>query len=678
MHHTYRPEIDGLRTVAVVPVVLFHAGVGALSGGYVGVDIFFVISGFLITRILLSNLESGFDLWDFYKRRIRRILPALLAVLLFATIAGIVILTPSALAEYGKSMIGVSLFGSNFFFWKSVDYFSSQAHVQPLLHTWSLAVEEQYYIFYPLLLFVLHRWRVPLVPVLAILGLMSFLAAAVLVSSMPGAVFYLLPFRAWELTLGGLVAVIPALASRSLVARMVAPLGLVLIALPFFLYTPETTFPGLAAAPPVVGTALIIWAGDRPGTWLFRILASRPFVAVGQASYSFYLWHFPLFAYASYLLDRPLDALTGSVLSVVALAAAFASLRWIETPVRRSNSAASVFVPLGLLVAALGIGAALAASAGWPQRLPAEARLLADAPGDKFRHPYHCMSVNQTIVAPEQACRLGAPGMEPRVLLWGDSHAMVTATAMNAAARRTNSAFLFAATADCPPGLGFSVSERSEPGLTRMPSYRFCADYNRRMYELAIHDDQIDTVVISARWSNWRIGEPGNRVEAPADIRLEDETGIATSVEGNRAIFERGFLALVRALTGSGKTVYLVGPIPEPPFDVPQSLYVARWGLAEVPEALRVDDFRRRHAVAFQILAEAARIPGAQLIEPHVSLCSPSSCPIADTDGSPTYFDHNHLSVRAARNLSPLFVPVFRVRDDQAVDARPVAAQTVR
>lgn len=556
-HHTYRPEIDGLRTVAVVPVVLFHAGVSVFSGGYVGVDIFFVISGFLITRILLASLESGFDLWDFYQRRIRRILPALLVVLLIATIAGIIILTPSALAEYGKSMVGVSLFGSNFFFWKSVDYFSSQAHVQPLLHTWSLAVEEQYYIFYPLLLYAVHRWRLPLVPILAVLGAVSFLAAAILVSSTPGAVFYLLPFRAWELTLGGLVAVVPALAGRSLAARLAAPVGLAMIVLPFFLYTPQTTFPGLAAAPPVVGTALIIWAGERPGSWSYRILASRPFVAIGQASYSFYLWHFPLFAYASYLLNRPLDAATGCMLALVALVAAFASLRWIETPVRRSKSVASVYGPLALLVGALGVGGAVAASGGWPQRLPEEARVLANAPSDKLRHPYHCMSVNQTIVAPEQACRIGAPEAQPRVLLWGDSHAMVTATAMATAARQSDSAFLFAASADCPPGIGFGISDRFQSGLTSAPSYRFCREYNRRMHDLATADPQIRTVV-----------------------------------------------------------------------------------------------------------AEAAQIPGVQLIEPHEALCPRGACPIADTTGSPTYFDHNHLSVRAARELSPLFTQVFAPQSD--------------
>lgn len=644
----YRADLDGLRAVAVVPVVLFHAGLPLFSGGYVGVDIFFVISGYLITGILLASIKANtFSIGHFYERRVKRIFPALVMVLAASSAAAWLLLTPERLIEFGESVAATSVFGSNFYFWKSVDYFSTKAHVQPLLHTWSLAVEEQFYIFYPLLLYVVTRLRLPLHYILLACGAVSLVLAAVLLYLMPGAVFYLLPFRAWELIVGALIAAgVPSRPRSAGTASSAAVLGMAMMILPMLLYEPGTAFPGLAAVPPVIGAGLMIWSGTSP---VHRLISTAPFVVIGKASYSFYLWHFPLFAFASYLLNRPLDPVTGSALSIVALLCALASLRWIETPVRRSQSRAAWVIALALIAVAGIAGLLLARSDGFSERLPHDARAVIEVAADKDRHPISCMSNGDVLV--REPCLLGTAGKAPAALLWGDSHAMVTATAMDVAAKRADKSFLFLATADCPPGLGFEISPEYEPGLSTTPSYRSCGDYNRRMLELA---KDVPVVVIAARWSNWRIGEPGNPVESSVDLRLSDESGPAVSRADNARIFENGFRRLIAALRD--KDVYVVGPVPEPSFDVPQTLFVARYGLISPPTSISLVEYEHRHRKAIAILRRVAN--GTTLIWPHSKLCRSGECPLA-TDGRPAYFDHNHLSVEAAAATAELYARVF-------------------
>lgn len=644
----YRADIDGLRAVAVVPVVLFHAGLPLFSGGYIGVDIFFVISGYLITGILLTAIRTDtLSIAHFYERRVKRIFPALFLVLAASSATAWFFLSPERLIDFGESMTATSVFGSNFYFWKSVDYFSTNAHVLPLLHTWSLAVEEQFYIFYPLLLYVIVRLRLPLFWILLAGGVVSLVASALLLNVMPGAVFYLLPFRAWELIIGGLIATgVPSPPRNARTALAAAILGMTMMILPMMLYGVETAFPGFAAAPPAIGAGLVIWSGASP---VHRLLSTVPFVVVGKASYSFYLWHFPLFAFASYLLNRPLDPVVGSALSILALLLALATLRWVEDPVRRARSRAAWAIPLALVAGAGIAGILMARSDGFPERLTPEAQALVSVAADKHLHPIACMSNGNVIVS--QPCLLGTPGKAPTALLWGDSHAMVSATAMDAAAKRAGKSFLFLATADCPPGLGFEISPGHEPGLSTTPSYRSCGEYNRRMLDLA---KEVPVVVISSRWSNWRIGEPGNPVESPVDLRLVDESGPAVSLEDNARIFEAGFRRLIAALRD--KKIYLVGPLPEPAFDVPQTLFVSRYGLVSPPASISITEYEHRHSKALDILGRVAN--ETDLIWPHRTLCRNGECLLA-IDGRPAYFDHNHLSVEAALMTAEVYAPIF-------------------
>ena len=313
---SYRPDIDGLRALAVVPVVLFHAGLSVFQGGYVGVDIFFVISGFLITRILAASMrEDRYSILDFYERRARRIFPALAVMVLASLAFGWFVLTPEEYAKIGKTAVSIGAFVSNFHFWRSVGYFERETNFHPLLHTWSLAVEEQFYIFFPILLYFLHKRHRRLIAALAGIFFLSFASSVALVEFKPRVAFYLLPPRAWELMAGSLIAL--GVSDRFWSPRAAAAaalLGLALIAGAIFFYTPAMPFPGFAAMPPVLGACLIIWArGQGAG----RLLAIRPMVWIGLLSYSLYLWHLPIFEFAKYLLGGQLPPAIGLSLSLV-------------------------------------------------------------------------------------------------------------------------------------------------------------------------------------------------------------------------------------------------------------------------------------------------------------------------------------------------------------------------
>lgn len=285
---TYRADIDGLRALAVVPVVAFHAGLPAVGGGYVGVDIFFVISGYLITSIITSEIDAGhFSLATFYQRRVRRIFPALITVLIFCSIAGYLLMTPDDYKMLGQSAVATTLFVSNIFFWRQTNYFDAPVSENPLLHTWSLAIEEQFYLFYPLLLMLVARyWPNLRKPIIVILCLLSFVLGLWLLALKPSATFYLGPTRFWELLVGGLVAIslIPTSANKK-TNLLVASFGLAMIGYAVFYYTAVTRFPGAAALLPVLGAAALIWSGSGEATAVHRLLGARPVVALGKASY---------------------------------------------------------------------------------------------------------------------------------------------------------------------------------------------------------------------------------------------------------------------------------------------------------------------------------------------------------------------------------------------------------
>jgi len=343
----YRPEIDGLRALAIVPVILFHSGFNLISGGYAGVDIFFVISGYLITQILLNDIHCGkFSIINFYERRARRILPALFFVLISTIPFAWLLLPAGELVAYSKSITAVSLFVSNFFFWLDGGYFEVSSDLKPLLHTWSLAVEEQFYIFFPI--FLIFLWRLGkkfILPVIFITAIIGLVLAQIFTQTNPTASFFLLPSRAWELAMGALAAI--ALFNKSASGEntfsslgpkfneLLSAIGLVFIIVSLFLLNNQTPHPGLYTLLPTVGAALVILFAN--GQTLTGAMLSKPlFVGIGLISFSAYLWHQPVLVFSRFLHVSANPACT---ISLIILIFSLSILTWkfVEQPFRRKD-----------------------------------------------------------------------------------------------------------------------------------------------------------------------------------------------------------------------------------------------------------------------------------------------------------------------------------------------------
>ncbi len=492
--------MDGLRAVAIVPVLLFHAGVAWISGGFVGVDVFFVISGYLITSLIVAEKETGrFSLVGFYERRARRILPALFLVMLACVIPAWFWMTPQALQAFGESLVAVSAFANNILLALTSGYFDPSVEEKPLLHTWTLAVEEQYYVFFPLLLMLCwrlgRRWIIALA---AAAALLSLAYAEWGWRHRPESSFYLVQFRAWELLLGVLVAftrqnVVAALRGSPLLANAIGALGLGLIAIAVFGFDENTPFPSVYALVPTVGTVLVLYAA-APGNLAGKLLGSTAFVGIGLISYSLYLWHQPLLAYARLTSDE--EPPQWLLLSLIALTFLLSWLGWrfVETPVRdrRRFSRTAVFsMALFGSLTFIGLGLAAHFSHGFVWRMSPRyvSELQAFHDESESRRKWlksTCFFSEQALrevpaLAADWGCR--TQPQRARVLVVGDSHAADKAMAL-----RLN---------------GIVVDEMTGPDCSLAPSaMRYMC---RERFDAVLDNDiqrNYDLVILAHRWKN--------------------------------------------------------------------------------------------------------------------------------------------------------------------------------
>jgi len=428
----YRPDIDGLRAVAVLAVLVFHFG-GGLSGGFVGVDVFFVISGFLITGILAREVEQGtFSLQRFWTRRLRRIAPASLVVTVVTLLAGLFILMPGDLVPLAKATIAQQTMLTNVYEWRNIGYFDTH-RPRPLLHMWSLAVEEQFYLLYPLLFARLPLRRRGLVRVILWGAMGASLALSVYATSYRAGMagFFLLPFRAWELLLGGLAALeSPRRPLGAVRANLLAALGIALIAVPCFGYSEKIPFPGLAALPPCLGACYLIFSGTHDRTLVGRVLSSPLAVAIGLISYSLYLWHWPLHVYAIYGSWGRMSPGVTALLYVASFALAWMSWRWIETPFRHGMRSIGFSEALRIVVASavvlVVVAVAIERGGGLPDRFPRRAAAyLRPTATDVHDNRFQAMEADRS---PDLLVRAfdGTAAADSAIdcLVWGDSQAV--------------------------------------------------------------------------------------------------------------------------------------------------------------------------------------------------------------------------------------------------------------
>ena len=613
----YRPDIQGLRALAILPVVLYHADHRLVPGGFAGVDIFFVISGYLITGIVVGEINEGrYSLISFYRRRILRLFPALTVMLAATFLVGLLLLSPEGLRLLGSSIVATVGFASNLEFLRRSSYFGPNASFDPLLHTWSLAVEEQFYIFFPPLLAALMAVRRALVvPILTAAAAMSLVLCVWLLSTgRPSAAFYLAPARAYELLIGALLAcgALPAIRSPRL--RNAASLaGLSLIAGSMIVLDRSTVFPGLAALPPCLGAALVIHAGRATETVGGRLISGAPLVLVGSLSYSLYLWHWPMLVYARHWQLGELSAGVAAATVVASFACAYLSWRFIEQPVLASSLSTGTVFRFGAAAMSAGVaaGAALFLTKGLPARFSPEAATLFASKEDFSKRGRKCHNDTGRVVRYEELCSFGAPGATPDAIVWADSHGVELAEALGEKMARHGRSLLVSTTSACPPAPGFETK--------RVPR---CAALNAVMFDRIRGDPRIKVVLMAANYSGY-----ANSVEVAEKL--------------GRAAEE---------LERSGKRVIVMEQLPLFSYDVPTALgLIEKRGLDLGSLKVPKEDYDRDTAATVELLRALRDRTGVQLLDPSAALCAEAECRSFERAAGVLYHNRDHLSLSGAR-----------------------------
>lgn len=616
----YRPEIDGLRAVAVLSVLFFHAKLPVFSGGFLGVDVFFVISGYLIGSILLSDLaRDTFSFRTFYERRARRILPALYAVIFCSLIAAWVLMTPVNATAFYKSALAAVASVSNIFFLLQADYFDSSADLKPLLHTWSLGVEEQFYIVFPVLLFLVWRYMRAYLGWVLLAGFAGSLAVAevLLLTNHPKANFYLLPSRGWELLAGAYLAYLESKGLsriREKYAAAASLAGLAMILLSFVLMTEKTPHPGLLTLFPVAGTALVIYFGRASGI-VKTILSHRVPVLLGLMSYSVYLWHYPLFAFSRFYMPGPLSAPLYGGLILCSLGIGYLSYCYIEAPFRNRGriSARPVWVFSGAGAGVLAaVCAVIVAKDAFPARFAAEFRpaIAAQTSRSEERLLVGGAPCNQREA--QDACVIGDTTRPPAWVVIGDSHAGTIGMSMDGALKQHKTSALFYAQNGCSYLIGaqFDDDRRSR-----------CAPYIAEV-EKRLRGDDLRKIVIMNRYQT---------------VHKAQEK-------------EAAYRQIVEDLLARGKEVYLVYPTPEYPFNVPDQIFKTQLRGDDTLVTSSYAEYLEKNKgiiAAYDSLGERKSL---RRIYPAKILCNtdlPGRC-VTEIDGKVMYADDNHLSVEGA------------------------------
>jgi peptidoglycan/LPS O-acetylase OafA/YrhL len=603
---SYRPDIDGLRALAILPILLLHCGVTRLRGGFVGVDIFFVISGYLITAIMIRDIAAErFSIVRFYRHRIVRILPALLVMMTITLAIGCVLLLPNQIRDLGRSAAATSAFGSNIYFYLTSDYFAAASDAKPLVHTWSLAVEEQFYLLYPLLLWALRGVsRRYLITVIAVLAVLSFAIGGWMALHLPSAGFFLLPARIWELSVGALVALgaVPAITSARL--RAVLCLGAVgVIAASCVVISGGWPFPVPFALPPAIAAAVLIAYGrDGPSA---RLLSAAPLRSVGLISYSAYLWHRPIIAF--YQSRHGSTVVPAETLLLLALSLGVAALSYalVEKPASRRWRNGSGLVPHGiaavLLVAMATAGLTIAAQADRIRPLPPRLALAAsyigwDATlaGKRQFDTDRCFSIPTGSPFDPACLRLSAT--RPNVVMIGDSHAAHFSQALHTMLPQAN--IVQATAAGCRP-------------LLHGKGLASCRGVMDRVFG-TIDFARVDTVILSALWLDF---------EQPA------------------------LLDTIRWLRARGGHVLVIGPSVE--YDAELPILIVRGAEEGMP---RLADRHRiaGRAALDRAMAMPVRDAGADYASALEPECRGGRCRLTTTDGTPLHFDHSHFTPAGA------------------------------
>ncbi|MBL8510609.1 MAG: acyltransferase [Betaproteobacteria bacterium] len=651
----YRREIDGLRALAVIPVILFHAGFQSWGGGFVGVDVFFVISGYLITSIILAEKQAGtFTLANFYERRARRILPALFLVLFACLPFAWLWLLPLDMKSFSQSLIAVAGFASNILFWRTSGYFETAAELKPLLHTWSLAIEEQYYLLFPL--FLLATWRLGkrwVISILVIVSILSLCAAQWAALSKPAAAFFLLPTRAWELSIGAFVAFyLPHRGNDKshTFHQLYSLIGVLLIVYSVFQFDKQTPFPSLYALLPTIGTALIILF-TSPQTLVGQLLGSKPMVGIGLISYSAYLWHQPLLAFARH---TTVDAPSKGVLSALVMATlmlAYLSWKFVETPFRNrrrfSRTQILCFSALASIIV-ISIGLVGHLTNGYVFRTYDHAIQHIEKARNETGKNSACWNLIANSQSLSSACELGKTGSEKSFALVGDSHAGALVEALHAASLTAQlSGFDFTYNSCLPLSGGMAAKQDSTQAT--------CNAIREEFFKQLAANKNPKTLILLARWTIWIEQERFNNHEHG----IESGTRAVWNAPhidrmGYIEALKKSYADSINLMLAAGYKVILIYPIPEAGWDVPMrlgKLFAANQTLAPEDASTSYNVFVKRNAKAYEALDAIGEHSNLIRIKPEHIFCNTlieGRC-VTQQNNMPFYYDNNHLSNFGAR-----------------------------
>ncbi len=652
----HRPDIDGLRAVAILSVLLFHASAVALPGGFVGVDIFFVISGFLISGIIFRSLaQDSFSYVDFYVRRIKRIFPALLWVLCAVWLVGRETLFTDEFELLGKHIAAGAAFISNVALWKESGYFDTAAASKPLLHLWSLGIEEQFYIVWPVIAALAWRLRIKLLYVIIVLTTASFALNVARVVAHESATFYLPATRAWELGVGALLAYWAVFETAKLSALVaprrnaIAAAGALLLLAALAMIDQHKVFPGWWAALPTVGAALLIAAG--PPSWFNRVvLGNRPMVFVGLISYPLYLWHWPILSFLRVVGGQEPSAAVRVTAIIATFALAWLTYEFIEKPIRFGPHARPRAIALLASAVAIGI-------VGY---LSFEQTLLPRSAGFGLEKIVAASSATMEFPAPALKALDDAPsplfeqGVQPiKILMMGDSflwHYYPRIDRLVSDEPNAARAVVFAASGGCPP-----------LPRVREPHHAYCDGLVERGVAYALRPD-VDSVLIAGSWQHYFI-TADEFPKADYQYTVDGDPLILGTPSYFKAI--AAFQEMLVQLTKSGKRVFVLlqSPVDDrlaPRRMVRRSLTDLSFAL-DIPVVTRASVEEDMHGFASDV-AKAAVSAGAEIIDPLAWLCGRDTCPALAADGQPLYRDWGHLNPAYVREHVEYLDPLIESR----------------
>lgn len=631
----YRPDIDGLRAFAVLSVLFYHAGFSFTDGGFVGVDIFFVISGFLIGKVILEKVEVGkFSFLTFYERRARRLFAPIFVVSIATYILGLIFLMPGDLKLFSQSLFATFLLHSNLHFLSQSGYFDTAAHFKPLLHTWSLSVEEQFYLMFPLFLVIVIKRNI-LALSLSIVAVVSFIACVVVTKTHPDYAFYVVIFRMWEFIAGTATYLLIKNSTAIFnskpkwVSEIFALISVMAMCISVFWFDSNDNFPGYKALLPVLGSAALIYVNDKNNTLVRRVFSLGVFSFIGRISFSLYLWHWPLLAYARYYLDRQLTGLEATALLVAGFVLSVATFLLIENPVRFRKARFSSYETLmgGVVLSMFVLILAYHGDSrdGYRWRLSDQSNAHLSVRSDWSPEQFSCVDKSPDQIKRGDICKFGDESNSKKILLWGDSHATAFLPALRSASQQYDVQLSFVGSNGCPPIVNISTKKI------------YCADTNTSAIEM-IKSTKFDIIFVAGNWQAYGTSNV-----------IYNDNEVANVID-----LEREFANTLKLLGSMTGRVVIVDQVPGYPIDIPEYL-------AKISTFSRFDDWsgyqRNLPKPSFSpdwlqnvISKMASQI--TKVINPRELICGQEKCKIILDDIS-LYKDRSHISRTGSKIFEP-------------------------